>query len=87
MATVRIPSLLRDLTAGQETAEAPGRTVAQVISALDQAHPGIKARLCEGNRLAPTIAVSVDGRIAPLGLLAPVKEQSEILFLSAVGGG
>ena len=87
MATVRIPSLLRDLTAGQETAEVPGRTVAQVISALDQAYPGIKARLCEGDRLGPTIAVSVDGRIAPLGLLAPVKEQSEILFLPAVGGG
>jgi molybdopterin synthase sulfur carrier subunit len=87
MATVHIPSLMRDLTTGQAAVVAPGRTVRQVIDALDQAYPGIKARLCEGNRLGPTIAVSVDGRIAPLGLLAPVKEQSQILFLPAVGGG
>ena len=87
MAMVRIPSLLRDLTAGQEAVEVPGRTVAQIVDSLDQAYPGIKARLCEGNRLIPTIAVSIEGRVTRLGLLAPVKEQSEILFLPAVGGG
>ena len=87
MAVVWIPSLMRDLTGGRTQVSAPGRTVGQVIAALDEVHPGIKDRLCEGNRLDPAVTVSVDGRIARLGLLEPVEAQSEILFLPAVAGG
>lgn len=87
MAVVWIPSLLRDLTAGQGQVNLPGTTVGQLIDALDAAYPGLKARLCEGDRLDPAIIVSVDGRIARLGLLAPVGEQSEVHFLPAVAGG
>jgi len=87
MAVVWIPSLMRDLTGGQERVRAPGRTVGQVLDALDEAYPGIKGRLCEGERLAQTIMVTVDGRVARLGLLAAVEEQSEIRFLPAVAGG
>ncbi len=87
MATVHIPSLMRDLTAGQAAVVVPGRTVRQVIDALDQAYPGIKARLCQGDQLDPTIAASIDGRLARLGLLQPVREQSEVRFLSVAGGG
>jgi molybdopterin converting factor small subunit len=87
MAVVWIPSLLRDLTAGQGQVNLPGTTVGQLIDALDAAYPGLKARLCEGDHLDPAIVVSVDGRIARLGLLAPVGEQSEVHFLPAVAGG
>jgi molybdopterin synthase sulfur carrier subunit len=87
MATVWIPSLVRNLTEGQETLTVPGKTAGQVIDALESAYPGIKARLCEGNRLRPALAVHVDGRVAQLGLLAPVGEQSEVQFLPAVAGG
>ena len=87
MATVWIPSLLRDLSAGLEVLDAPGRTVGQVIDALNRAYPGFKDRLCEGNRIRPTLAAYVDGRIAQLGLLEPVGEQSEVQFLPAVAGG
>jgi len=87
MAVVWIPSLMRDLTGGQEQVSAPGKTVGQVIAALDEAYPGTKDRLCEGDRLGPALAVSVDGRIARLGLLAPVGEQSEVHFLPAIAGG
>ena len=87
MATVWIPPLMRDLTTGQQRVSIPGGTVGEVIEALDAAYPGMKARLCEGEQLDPGIAVSVDGRVAPLGLLAPVDEQSEVHFLPAVSGG
>ena len=35
MATVFIPSLLRDLTGGSDRVEVPGATVRQVVNALE----------------------------------------------------
>ena len=87
MAVVWIPSLMRDLTGGKERVSVPGETVGHVIAALDDAYPGIRDRLCKGDRLDPAVAVSVDGRIARLGLLEPVEERSEIHFLPAMAGG
>ena len=87
MATVWIPSLMRDLTGGQAQISVPGETVGDVIAALDRAYPGIRDRLCKGDRLNPAIMSSVDGRAARLGLLEPVEEQSEVIFLPAVAGG
>jgi molybdopterin converting factor small subunit len=78
---------MRDLTRGQEWIDVPGRTVGQVIDALDQAHPGIRERLRQGNRLDPAVQASVDSRIAVRGLSEPVGEESEVLFLPAVAGG
>jgi molybdopterin converting factor small subunit len=78
---------MRDLSGGKEQVDVPGRTVEEVIAALDAMYPGIQDRLCDRDRLVPTITVSVDGRVAGLGLLEAVGEQSEILFLPAVGGG
>jgi len=87
MATVWIPSLMRDLVAGRERVDAPGRTVGEVVDALDGVYPGIRDRLCEGERIAPVLMVWVDGRVARLGLLEAIGEQSEIHFLPAVAGG
>ena len=44
---VRIPSVLRNLTAGKETIAVEARTVDEALIALEGAHPGIKARLCD----------------------------------------
>ncbi|MBN1584358.1 MAG: MoaD/ThiS family protein [Anaerolineae bacterium] len=87
MATVWIPSLMRTLSGGRENVSVPGQTVGEVIEALDTVCPGIKDRLCHEERIDPAIAVWIDGRIAPLGLIEAVAEQSEILFLPAVAGG
>lgn len=78
---------MRDLTGRQETIKVPGKTVGQVIAALDAAYPGIRDRVCEGDRIGPAVAVSVDGRIAQLELFESVGEQSEIRFLPALSGG
>jgi molybdopterin synthase sulfur carrier subunit len=87
MATVWIPSLMRDLTAGQEQVDAPGKTLGEVIEALDAAYPGFKDRLCQGEQIDPALSAWVDGRVAPLGLRQAVGEQSEIQFLPAMAGG
>lgn len=87
MAIVHIPPLMRDLTDGIAKVSVLGRTVAQVIDALETAYPGVKARVSDGDRLAPGVAVSVDGAIARLGLRAPVKADSVLRFLPVIEGG
>jgi len=78
---------MRDLTAGRDRVNVPGRRVSEVIEALEAAYPGFKGRLCRGGRIDPAISVWVDGTIAPLGLRQVVEERSEIQFLPVVAGG
>jgi molybdopterin synthase sulfur carrier subunit len=87
MASIWIPSLLRPLAGGQAHVVVPGRTVGDVIDALESTYPGFKGRLCQGDRLDPAIRAVVDGRAALLGLAEPVGEGSEVLFLPTVSGG
>jgi molybdopterin synthase sulfur carrier subunit len=87
MAVVWIPSLLRELTHGQERVTVPGSNVRQIIDALERTFPGVKDRLCDANGLRPGIAVAVDTQIARLGLGEKVGDKSEVHFLPAVSGG
>jgi len=43
--------------------------------------------LVENNEIRPSIAVSVDGEIATSGMLEPVRPDSEVHFIPALGGG
>ncbi len=87
MATVFVPSLMRDLTGGADRVEASGRTVRQVIESLEVSYPGMRGRLLEADRLKPAIGVAVDGVVTRLGLRQPVEDASEVHFLPAVSGG
>ncbi len=87
MATVWIPALLRDVTAGRETVAVGGKTVGEVVEGLERLYPGIRARLCEGDALRRGLAVAVDTQVARLGLNEPVGETSEVHFLPAISGG
>lgn len=87
MTIVHIPPLMRDLTGGTQKITMSGKTVGEVIHALDAVYPGIRARLCKGERLRPTIAIAVDGYVSRLGLRQPVGEDSEIRFLPVIEGG
>jgi hypothetical protein len=86
MSTVFIPPQMRDLTAGAARLAADGATLREVLRSLDGMHPGIYARVVAGDAIAPGMAVSIDGSMTAR-LLAPVKPDSEIHFLPAVGGG
>lgn len=87
MATVWIPSLLRPLTGGQRQVTAAGTTVGEIIVDLERAYPGMRDRLCQGDRLQPGIVVAVDGETGTLGLLEPVPADSEVQILPAIAGG
>jgi molybdopterin converting factor small subunit len=87
MATVWIPSLLRSLAEGQSQVTVPGRTVGDVIDALESAYPGLKSRLLHNNQINPVVQVLVDNRTALLGPAEPVAENSEVLFLPTISGG
>lgn len=87
MAIVHIPSALRGLTQGETQAKVEGATLREVIANLEAAYPGVQARLTEGERLRPGLAVFVDGAsVRPL-LSARIPESAELYFVPAIAGG
>ncbi|MGE3536047.1 MAG: MoaD/ThiS family protein [Candidatus Tectimicrobiota bacterium] len=89
MPEVWLPTRLRALTGGRQYVQVAGHTVRQVIDNLEAAFPGLKAELydAEEDLVMPGMAVVVDGETSQLGLLEQVRENSEIHFLPALGGG
>ena len=66
--------------------EVDGATVDQVLSALDDAAPGMRDRLVEeGPRLRRHINVFVDGQ--PADLTTPVGPTATVHVIPAVSGG
>lgn len=84
---VGIPSLLRDLTNGQKSLSVEGETVQRIIENLENQYPGIKERLCEGDRLRPAISVIVDGDTSTLKLRHRLDKSSEVHFVVSISGG
>jgi NAD(P)-dependent dehydrogenase (short-subunit alcohol dehydrogenase family)/molybdopterin converting factor small subunit len=88
MATVFIPAPFRDLSGGADRVDVGGKTVRQVVNALDERYPGMKARLCGADgALNPNVQVSVDGYVTRIGMLEKVGEASEVHFIPAIAGG
>lgn len=84
---VWIPAVHRDLTGNVEQVTVSGETVGQIIDRLDERYPGIKDRLCDGDRVRPHIAVAVNGVICHRGARQRLTEPSEIHFIPAMSGG
>ena len=87
MATVHIPTQMRSLTGGRDRVPADGRTLRQVLDALETDWPGIRARIVANGKIRPELAVAIDGVMAESGLLHPVAEEAEIHLIPAIGGG
>jgi len=47
MPTIRIPTPLRKLTNEQETVQAAGSNIGEIIADLDNNSPGLKERICD----------------------------------------
>ncbi len=88
--SVRIPSVLRNLTGGQETVQVAATTIDSALAALEAAHPGIKARLCdESGKLRRFVNVFVgeeDIRFLD-GQQTAVKDGELIDIVPAIAGG
>ena len=87
MALVFIPSLMQNLSNGEQRVSVEGANVRQIIDNLDSMFPGFKNRLEEDGRVKPNISVAIDGEITPLGMIDKVTEISEVHFLPAISGG
>ncbi|MBI4509272.1 MAG: MoaD/ThiS family protein [Deltaproteobacteria bacterium] len=90
MPTIRIPTPLRKLTAGQEEVSASGATIGELISDLDRRYPGMKERLCDDSgqvrRFVNIFQNEEDIRFLK-NLETPVKETDEISIIPAIAGG
>lgn len=87
MPSVWIPPLMRSLSGGRENLDIPGTTIREVLDNLEAECPGIRARLFDGDRVRPGIAIAVDGIIKTKKLGSEVSPDSEIHFVPAISGG
>ena len=90
MRKVRIPTQLRTLSGGASEVTVDGDTVADVLAALEAAHPGFRERLFdEGGKLRRFVNVFVadeDVRFLD-GLDTKVTDEQTVSIVPAVAGG
>ena len=85
--TVHVGSILFDYTGGKAQVSARGRTVAEVLTDLDQRHPGLRFRIVdEQDRIRSHIKIFV-GEEAVDELTAEVAEGGSLHVLAALSGG
>ena len=87
MPTIFIPAPIRSLTGGKASVVVAGSSVREAIESLEAKYPGIKERLCEGEKIRPTISVMVDGQVSHLKMREKLREDSEVHFVIAISGG
>jgi sulfur-carrier protein len=87
--TVRIPTPLRTLTAGNDEVSADGRTVAELIDDLENKHPGIRERLLDdkGVRRFVNIYIGEEDIRFLEGLKTEVKSGDTVSIVPAIAGG
>ncbi len=88
--TVRIPTTLRPLSGGNSTVEVEPGTLAEVVKALDGAHPGLQDRLLdEHGALRRFVNVFVDDDDVRYldGLDTKVPAGQTVSIIPAVAGG
>ena len=90
MATVTLPGALRARVGNRSSVTVPGRTVHEIITALDQAFPGLRFHLCyETGELRPYVNIFLEREnIRYLeGLDTAVKAGATLHILQSVAGG
>lgn len=88
--TVRIPTTLRSLTAGESKIETSGATVKEALDNLEAAYPGFAERLLEEDgslRRFVNIFLADDDIRFLQGLDTPIAPGSTLSIVPAVAGG
>ena len=87
---VRIPSVLRRQTRGEESVRLEGRTLADVLDGLEARHAGLKGKLRgpegEIRRFVNIYVNDSDVRLLK-GAVTPVTDGDEVTIIPAVAGG
>jgi len=85
--TVHIPSALRSYTGQKSDVEADGRTVGEVLSALDRRYPGLRFRIItEQDTIRAHIRIFVNDEQAR-DLSAALRPDDQISIVCALSGG
>jgi sulfur-carrier protein len=85
--TVHIPGALRSYTGQKSEVEAEGRTVGEVLAALDRRHPGLRFRIItEQDTIRPHIRIFVN-ETQVQALKSPLQPGDEIYIICALSGG
>jgi molybdopterin converting factor small subunit len=89
MPVVRIPTPLRIHADGQDSVEAAGSTVGEVLLAVVTAHPALRERIFDGDDVRRFVNVYINNEdIRYLDELAtPAAERDEISIIPAIAGG
>jgi molybdopterin synthase sulfur carrier subunit len=87
MPTIFIPAPIRELTGGKVSVALSASSVREAIESLEAEYPGVRDRLCEGDRVRPNISVMVDGQISNLKMREKLADDSEVHFVIAISGG
>ncbi len=90
MATVKLPTQLRDAAGGAVSADAPGGTVGEVLEALYAEHGELRTRMADDDgglrRFVNIYLRGEDIRFLD-GLGTAVSDGDELTILPAVAGG
>jgi molybdopterin converting factor small subunit len=88
--TIRVPTTLRTLTSGESQVSVDGGTVAEVLAALDAAHPGFSDKLLDDDgklRRFVNVFVADDDVRFMQGMATPVPDGETMSIVPAVAGG
>ena len=87
--TVRVPTQLRTLTAGEEEVTGTGATVGELIDQLESVHPGLKDRLLDakGIRRFVNLYLNEDDVRFLDGLNTRLKDSDTLTIVPAIAGG
>ena len=90
MSTVKLPPVLRKLSAGAKQVDVEGNTIGEVLDALDRKFPTIKNQLLtEDGQLARVVNIYLNDEDVRFiqGLVTPVAASDTIVILPAMSGG
>lgn len=88
--TVRIPTPLRRLTGGADEVSVRAGDVGELIDALEAAHPGMKARLCdEAGEIRRFVNIYVNDEDVRFlqGKATALKDGDQVSIVPAIAGG
>jgi molybdopterin converting factor small subunit len=86
---VRIPTILRTYTEGQKAVQGSGETLADLFADLEARHPGIRARIVDGDTLRRFVNVYLNDEDVRFldGIATKLADGDNVTILPAVAGG
>ena len=86
MATVHLPSMLRELSGGEGRVSVSAGDVRGLVTELEGRYPGLKGRVRdEQGVLRPHVKIFVNGELADLDQM--VEDKAEVRILPSISGG